>query len=417
MKKLFSILIILTFITTLFVNNAFAQKVYFTDHEGHEYEEAIQYLFDEGIIKGYASGYFLPDETINRAELLKIVVETQYEPDEFNSFYGDTCFDDIPEDAWFSKYVCFAKSKGIVAGYGDGTFQPERTVSLNETLKMIYETMNLTGPDPNAVFKFKYYSPAMLSGYIPDDLVAGYEELLTRGEVSEIIYRVIQDEDKVYKEDFSLNLTLVQQKYKSSCATGALTSALSARITLSEDDVINRMIDIGLYPNNPIEKLGDKYVWDDPQKVFVGDYDGFSSIYMYKLSGFGFFEEPLEKLTREWAPNSEKFTNENLYFIAREVLEGNPVIVFANVNARSGRVISTESSDYSIQWYTRDDDRLINAPMYKHNLVVEGFRGTLQNPEAFYIMDPFYGDKIELTPLQLNNIMEGYGHSGVVVKY
>jgi len=55
--------------------------------------------------------------------------------------------------------------------------------------------------------------------------------------------------------------------------------------------------------------------------------------------------------------------------------------------------------------------------MYKHNLVIEGFRGVLANSEIFYVVDPFYGNKIEMTPTQLNDILKGYNYSGVVIKF
>jgi hypothetical protein len=97
--------------------------------------------------------------------------------------------------------------------------------------------------------------------------------------------------------------------------------------------------------------------------------------------------------------------------------DNHPVIVFANVNASNGEVILTEPGSYTISWEIRGSGRIYNAPMYKHNLVVEGYEGTYSNPEIFYIADPFYGDKFEMTKSQLENLLKGYDYSGVVVKF
>ena len=101
----------------------------------------------------------------------------------------------------------------------------------------------------------------------------------------------------------------------------------------------------------------------------------------------------------------------------KQLAAGNPVIVFARVNARSGYVLVREPGFYTIEWKSSDDGDLITIPMYKHNLVVEGFRGPAENPEVFHIIDPFYGEKMDMTPVELRGILEGYRYSGVVVKF
>ena len=96
--------------------------------------EAVMGLHALGIIQGYADGNFYPDQTVNRAELLKILVEGQgITPDE-EIYQG--CFDDVADD-WYAKYVCYAKEQGWVQGYADGNFYPAQTVNKVEALKML----------------------------------------------------------------------------------------------------------------------------------------------------------------------------------------------------------------------------------------------------------------------------------------
>jgi len=71
--------------------------------------EAINFLKENGIISGYSDGTFKPTNPLNRAELLKILVEgVGYSPDE--NVYKN-CFSDVKED-WYAKYVCYAKEQG-----------------------------------------------------------------------------------------------------------------------------------------------------------------------------------------------------------------------------------------------------------------------------------------------------------------
>ncbi|MBI4127094.1 S-layer homology domain-containing protein [Candidatus Peregrinibacteria bacterium] len=103
----------------------------------HENYDAVSSLTDWGIFQGYSDGSFQPDRQINRAELLKILVAGQgIEPD---AAVYKNCFSDV-KTAWYAKYVCYAKSKGWISGYADGTFRPSNTVNKVEALKMLLRT-------------------------------------------------------------------------------------------------------------------------------------------------------------------------------------------------------------------------------------------------------------------------------------
>jgi uncharacterized protein YvpB len=411
MKKLLLFLIFLFGIS----GSAFAADLLY-DINGHIYEDSIQYLYEQEIVLGYASGNFLPDIKINRAEFTKIVLEANYDSALFDEFQDDSCFTDVPANQWFTKYICFAQSKSIVSGYGDGYFVPQNTINLLEALKIVYEGYNIYIPETDDPIDLKYYNPAQKAGYIPKELYSKYAKLLTRGEISEILYRIITDEDKIIIPDINLGLTPVTQKYQASCGLAALSSALSFKMSISEDVILEQMKSMGLYPNNPVQTVDNKLIWDDPNSVFVGDVNGLVSIYTNRLTGYGFLEQPLLRLAKVWAPNSFVFNNSNLKYFAEQIKAGNPVIVFASVNARSGAVIIKEPGPYSVSWFLSNGTQLTYS-MYKHNLVINGFRGFADNPEVFYVIDPFYGNEIELTPSELTSILNAYSFSGVVIKF
>ncbi len=103
----------------------------------NENEKAINYLANSGIIQGYPDKTFKPDNSINRAELTKMIVESIYKGD--LSKFKD-CFPDV-KDEWFSGYVCYAKDKGWVSGYADGKFKPANNINRAEALKITYEAL------------------------------------------------------------------------------------------------------------------------------------------------------------------------------------------------------------------------------------------------------------------------------------
>lgn len=115
---------------------------------------AIMYLKAHGVIGGYPDGSFKPDQVVNRAEALKIILlgsgievapAVDLEP-----------FRDITRTEWYAPYVAKAKELAIVEGYEDGTFKPAQTVNLVENLKILLltqktdlSTLSVTG-DPYA---------------------------------------------------------------------------------------------------------------------------------------------------------------------------------------------------------------------------------------------------------------------------
>lgn len=107
-----------------------------SDVSGHRYEDSIQHVLERGIMNGYPDGTFQPDKILNRAELLKIVIGAAYLSSDFEGYTGKSCFKDVPANSWYSSYVCFAKDKGIVSGYDGNVFKPEQDILFVEAVKI-----------------------------------------------------------------------------------------------------------------------------------------------------------------------------------------------------------------------------------------------------------------------------------------
>lgn len=59
------------------------------------------------------------------------------EEDQINYVNASEVFTDLYEDQWYYDYVNDLYNDGVINGYEDGTFRPERTVTTGEALKMI----------------------------------------------------------------------------------------------------------------------------------------------------------------------------------------------------------------------------------------------------------------------------------------
>lgn len=60
------------------------------------------------------------------------------------SFAAGNAFTDVPKDYWAAPYIYDMESRGIVSGYGDGTFGPENMVLRCEYAKMLTEIADLS---------------------------------------------------------------------------------------------------------------------------------------------------------------------------------------------------------------------------------------------------------------------------------
>ncbi len=102
---------------------------------------AITYLKVHGVINGYPDGTFKPDQVVNRAEALKIILLGSGE--QVAATVDLEPFRDVPRADWYATFVAKAKELGIVEGYADGTFKPAQTVNLVENLKILLLTQKV----------------------------------------------------------------------------------------------------------------------------------------------------------------------------------------------------------------------------------------------------------------------------------
>lgn len=163
----------------------------------HPYAPAISYVRDQGIVSGYSDGSFKPNNTINRAEFLKILLEAVLDDETINgcTLSSAKLFSDVPRREWFAKYVCTGKEAEVIGGYSDGTFRPANEITFAEAAKIISISFDLV-LGPGETWYEPYVNALGAQGAIPDT-ISGPEKKITRAEMAEMIYRLKTDEPSV----------------------------------------------------------------------------------------------------------------------------------------------------------------------------------------------------------------------------
>ena len=103
--------------------------------KGSAYASATEFLAERGIITGYPDGTYGPKNTITRAEMATILCRFTGLEEEASKLAGKSSFSDLSAGHWASGYVSAARKYGMINGYPNGTFGPEKPILLEEAIK------------------------------------------------------------------------------------------------------------------------------------------------------------------------------------------------------------------------------------------------------------------------------------------
>ncbi|OXS60332.1 hypothetical protein B1A99_07805 [Cohnella sp. CIP 111063] len=113
----------------------------YSDTARHWAARQIEQASRLGIVSGYADGSFAPNKSVSRAEFL-VMLMNALQP-QTNGIELE--FADAGSiGAWARSAVAQALQAGIVTGYGDGTFRPHAEITRSEMAVMIARTLGLS---------------------------------------------------------------------------------------------------------------------------------------------------------------------------------------------------------------------------------------------------------------------------------
>ena len=173
----------------------------FTDISGVEWaKEAIEYLYDHGIINGKGEGVYAPNDNVTRAEFIKMIAVAM-------GISGDitqTPFKDVASDSWYAPYVAGAYSAGIVLGDENGYFYPEVNITRQDMATILFrasggksegEVMPMTFTDRNTISDYAaeavslFAAKGIINGF--EDGRFGAQEYADRAQTAVMLYRAM----------------------------------------------------------------------------------------------------------------------------------------------------------------------------------------------------------------------------------
>ena len=181
----------------------------FEDAELHDNVQAIEAMAARGIITGYPDGTFRPERTMTRAEFCCMVTAALGLKPEAANVFTDT------EGHWAAGRIAAAYQYGVVAGVGNGKFNPGGTITKQEAATMVAAAAKLCGMDieydetrirdilspfadyrQSAQWARKYLAFCYDSGIL-DDSAVSIEPLkqVTRAEVAQMLFNLLGEAD------------------------------------------------------------------------------------------------------------------------------------------------------------------------------------------------------------------------------
>ncbi|OBR65899.1 hypothetical protein A7K91_18165, partial [Paenibacillus oryzae] len=186
----------------------------FADMENHWAKDAVNDMGSRIIVNGVDSSTFSPNKDITRAEFAAMVVRGLG----LRLGEGTLPFNDVNEQNWYSSAVQTAASYNLIAGFEDGTFRPNATISREQAMIIIARAMKLTGlaattgmPDADELLS-SFTDSAAASSWSKEGIalavkagvVGGRSDgrldakaNITRAEVAAIIQRLLKKSDLI----------------------------------------------------------------------------------------------------------------------------------------------------------------------------------------------------------------------------
>ena len=170
------------------------------DISGHWAESFIQKLYDADIVKGVSEDRFMPETGIKRGDFMLMLCRAAGSP----AAAGSSGFSDVSDSAYYAGAIAWARELGIAAGYDDGTFAPEGTLTREAAFTFIHRFLEVQGaalpsagvsvlqsfPDYAAVSNWAQEAAAAL---ISAEIVSGSDgniepgQTLTRAQMAKIL--------------------------------------------------------------------------------------------------------------------------------------------------------------------------------------------------------------------------------------
>ena len=107
------------------------------------YHESVDYVLSKGIMQGYGDGTFRPDETATRAQVVTLLYRIAGEPAVDDS--KALPFTDVNLESWYGSALRWAYQNGITTGVSADSFAPDDCVTREQMVSFLARYAKVTG--------------------------------------------------------------------------------------------------------------------------------------------------------------------------------------------------------------------------------------------------------------------------------
>ena len=132
------------------------------------YADAVQYVYENGMMSGTSETTFSPDLTTTRGMIVTILYRLENEP----TVTGTTAFTDVAADQYYANAVAWAAQNGIVSGIDATTFAPNNAITREQMAAILYRYAQFKGYDVSAKADLSVYTDAATVGAYATDAMA-----------------------------------------------------------------------------------------------------------------------------------------------------------------------------------------------------------------------------------------------------
>ena len=109
------------------------------------YADAVQYVYEKGMMNGVSETSFAPNNTTTRAMIVTMLYRLEDEPDAAAS-----AFTDVAAGSYYADAVAWAAANGIVDGISETTFAPDNAITREQMAAILYRYASFKGYDVSA---------------------------------------------------------------------------------------------------------------------------------------------------------------------------------------------------------------------------------------------------------------------------
>ena len=188
MKKYIAMILSVIMSISAFSLLCFAEEPALSDIAGTKYQTSAELLYDLGIIAGYDDGTFKPEREVSRGELCAIIARV-LGVDNINTAYSGR-FTDI-ENSPYCSYIETLAGMNIVNGVGGDRFEPDAQVLTEQVIKIVVCAINYDKLQNDLTYPDSYISIATQRGLL-QNVSSAYGSNMTRGEIAILVENMLE---------------------------------------------------------------------------------------------------------------------------------------------------------------------------------------------------------------------------------